>query len=79
MYKVEAPSNKDEREIAAEINSRLNQDPEISYSDIAEIASNCGKTHLAEKLLDHEVRADKQVPLLMKMGKGGPALRFAYT
>ena len=72
MYKVvEAPSKKDEKEIAAEINSRLNQDPEISYSDIAEIAMKCepSRTHLAELLLEHEVRADRQVPLLMKMGK----------
>ena len=71
MYKVEAPSKKDEKEIANEINSRLNQDPEISYSDIAEIAMKCEKTRLAEMLLEHEVRADRQVPLLMKMGKGG--------
>jgi len=79
MYKVEAPSKKDEAEIAAEINSRLNQDPDISYSDIAEIAMKCepSRTQLAEMLLEHEVRADRQVPLLMKMGKGGKAIQKA--
>ena len=82
MYKVvEAPSKEDEEKIAAEIVSRLNQDPEISYSEIAELAMNCKppRTRLAVLLLEHEVRADRQVPLLMKMGQqnAGKAIQKA--
>ena len=76
MYKVET-SLEEEAETARLVSSRLGLCPDISYSDIAEKAAECGKKQLSVQLLEHEVRADKQVPLLMKLGQGAQALRKA--
>ena len=59
------------------MSSRLGLTPDISYSDIAEKAIECGKRQLAIQLLEHEVRADRQVPLLLKLEQGAQALRKA--
>ena len=58
------------------LGERQSADSGISYSDIAEKAADCGREQLAVQLLEHEVRPDKQVPLLMKLGQGPQALRF---
>jgi len=76
IYKVET-STSEEGETARQVSSRLGLSSDISYSDIAEKAAECGKKQLAVQLLEHEVRADKQVPLLLKLGQGAPALRKA--
>jgi len=76
IYKVET-SNTEEAETARQVSSRLGLSSDISYSDIAEKAAECGKKQLAVQLLEHEVRADRQVPLLLKLGQGAPALRKA--
>ena len=76
MYKVET-SRLEEAETARVVSSRLGPCPHISYSDVAEKAAEVGKKQLAVQLLEHEVRADKQVPLLLKLGQGAPALRKA--
>lgn len=57
------------------IRSKLELCPDISYSDIARKAAEVGKKQLGVQLLDHEVRADKQVPLLMELGQGPEALK----
>jgi len=76
IYKVET-STSEEAETARQVSSRLGLSSDISYSDIAEKAAECGKKLLAVQLLEHEVRANKQVPLLLKLGQGAPALRKA--
>jgi len=76
IYKVET-SNTEESETARQVSSRLGLTSDISYSDIAEKAAECGKKQLAIQLLEHEVKADRQVPLLLKLGQGAPALRKA--
>ncbi|KAM7431237.1 Vacuolar protein sorting-associated protein 16 [Porites harrisoni] len=67
-YKVQQ-ANVDDEEIARAINSKLGETPGISYSEIASKAVDCGRTHLAIKLLDYEAEAADQVPLLMRMNK----------
>ncbi|KAM7431235.1 Vacuolar protein sorting-associated protein 16 [Porites harrisoni] len=62
-------ANVDDEEIARAINSKLGETPGISYSEIASKAVDCGRTHLAIKLLDYEAEAADQVPLLMRMNK----------
>jgi len=76
IYKVET-SVSEEAETARQVSSRLGLTPDISYSDIAEKAMECGKKQLAIQLLEHEVRADRQVPLLLKLEQGAQALRKA--
>jgi len=76
IYKVET-STSEETETARQVSSRLGLTPDISYSDIAEKAIECGKRQLAIQLLEHEVRADRQVPLLLKLEQGAQALRKA--
>jgi len=81
IYKVESSASADESETARMISNRLGNwqsaDTGISYSDIAEKAAECGREQLAVLLLEHEVRPDKQVPLLIKLGQGPQALRKA--
>ena len=76
IYKVET-SRLEEADTAREVSSRLGPCPHISYSHVAEKAAEVGKKQLAVLLLEHEVRADRQVPLLLKLGQGAPALRKA--
>lgn len=76
IYKVETSST-EETETARQVSQRLGLTPDISYTDIAEKAAECGKKQLAIQLLEHEVRADRQVPLLLKLGQGAQALRKA--
>ncbi|CAH3134250.1 unnamed protein product [Porites lobata] len=75
-YKVQQ-ANVDDEEIARAINSKLGETPGISYSEIASKAVDCGRTHLAIKLLDYEAEAADQVPLLMSMNKDDLALEKA--
>ncbi|KAM7425162.1 Vacuolar protein sorting-associated protein 16, partial [Porites harrisoni] len=75
-YKVQQ-ANVDDEEIARAINSKLGETPGISYSEIASKAVDCGRTHLAIKLLDYETEAADQVPLLMRMNKDDLALEKA--
>merc|ERR1712142_470658 len=76
IYKVET-STSEEGETARQVSSRLGLTSDISYSDIAAKAAECGKKRLAVQLPEHEVRADKQVPLLLKLGQGAQALNKA--
>jgi len=75
-YKVET-STADEADTARQVSSRLGLNADISYSDVAGRAAEVGKARLAVQLLEHEVRADKQVPLLLKLGQGAKALNKA--
>ncbi|XP_015764646.1 PREDICTED: vacuolar protein sorting-associated protein 16 homolog [Acropora digitifera] len=75
-YKVQQ-ANVDDEEVACAIDSKLGETPGISYSEIASKAVDCGRTHLAIKLLDYEARAADQVPLLMRIGKDDLALEKA--
>ena len=71
LYKVET-SGQDDAAVDKEISQQLQQDPDISYSDIAERAAECKKPKLAQLLLEHEMRAHKRVPLLMKLAQDEP-------
>ncbi|XP_023326390.1 vacuolar protein sorting-associated protein 16 homolog [Eurytemora carolleeae] len=75
-YKVET-STADEAETARQVSSKLGLNADISYSDVAGRAAEVGKKRLAVQLLEHEIRADKQVPLLLKLGQGAQALSKA--
>lgn len=77
-YKVQQ-ANVDDEEIARAISSKLGETPGISYSEIAAKAVDCGRTHLAIKLLDYEAKAADQVPLLMRMNKDDLALEKAIV
>ena len=53
------------------------QDLPLSSADIALTAFRLGRRRLARLLIDRELRASKQVPLLLRMGEGEEALRKA--
>ena len=61
--------------VARQITNRLGHHPQISYCDIATKAAECGKKELSIKLLEHEIRISKQVPLLVKLGQVSMALQ----
>lgn len=50
---------------------------DVSYADIAKRAWEVGRSRLATKLLDHEVKASDQVPLLLTMKEDRLALSKA--
>ncbi|XP_014676106.1 PREDICTED: vacuolar protein sorting-associated protein 16 homolog, partial [Priapulus caudatus] len=67
----------DDEQVALAIAEKLGNTAGISYSEIASKASECGRTQLAIRLLDHEPRASEQVPLLMKVNRDDLALTKA--
>lgn len=75
-YKVQQMQESEDN-IARAIYQKLGDSPGVSYSEIATKAVDCGRTELAVKLLDHEPRASKQVPLLMKIKQYRAALNKA--
>ncbi|XP_065839193.1 vacuolar protein sorting-associated protein 16 homolog [Oscarella lobularis] len=75
-YKVEQ-RNIDDRELAAQISKKLGDARGISYTDIAEKATECGRRNLAIELLNFEPKAEKQVPVLIKMNELNYALQKA--
>lgn len=76
-YKVARLDGKDEEQVAREIAEKLGQMPGISYSDIANVATDAGKRRIAIKLLDYETQASKQVNLLLKLEERTQALQKA--
>ena len=56
---------------------KLKDQVDVSCADVAQTAWSVGQTGLATKLLDHEVRGEKQVPLLLSMKEDEVALRKA--
>eukprot|EP00118_Oscarella_pearsei_P006071 m.27723 g.27723 ORF g.27723 m.27723 type:complete len:837 (+) comp30298_c0_seq2:46-2556(+) len=75
-YKVEQRVI-DDQELARQIYSKLRDAHGISYTDIAEKATECGRRSLAIELLNFEPNAKKQVPVLVKMNEMGLALQKA--
>lgn len=67
----------DDEKIAQDIYNKLGHSPGIAYSEIANKAIECGRTQLAIKLLDHELRSSQQVPLLLKLKQHRLALQRA--
>lgn len=67
-------STVDDEAVCKLIVQRLDGKPGISFETIARTAYDEGRTHLATKLLDHEPRAGKQVPLLLNMEEDEVAL-----
>jgi hypothetical protein len=67
----------DDEQIARDISNKLGYAPGISYSEVANKAIECGRTQLAIKLLDHELRSSQQVPLLLKLKQHRLALQRA--
>lgn len=53
---------------------KLKGQTDVSCADVAQTAWATGQTVLATKLLEHEVRAEKQVPLLLSMKEDDLAL-----
>uniref|UniRef100_A0A8C4QZR3 Vacuolar protein sorting-associated protein 16 homolog n=1 Tax=Eptatretus burgeri TaxID=7764 RepID=A0A8C4QZR3_EPTBU len=68
-YKV-----KDEERLPTLIHERLGDTAGISYEEVAARATDMGRTELAVRLLDYEARAEKQVPLLMRLKRWELAL-----
>jgi len=60
--------------IRSQLVERLQHCPGLSYADIAEDAYHHGQQELAVLLLENEVRAAKQIPLLLTMGQDAEAL-----
>lgn len=67
----------DEERIAEEIADKLQMYNGVSYAEIANKAIESGRKNLAIKLLDYELRAVDQVPLLLKLKQYRPALQKA--
>jgi hypothetical protein len=67
-------STESEESICNAVIERLKDKRGISYETIARAAYDEGRGNLATKLLDHEPRAGKQVPLLMSMEEDEIAL-----
>ncbi|KAJ5397386.1 hypothetical protein N7509_005499 [Penicillium cosmopolitanum] len=67
-------STVDDEAVCKLIVQRLEGKPGISFETIAQTAYDEGRTYLATKLLDHEPRAGKQVPLLLNMEEDEVAL-----
>ncbi|KAJ6102811.1 Vps16 N-terminal [Penicillium sp. IBT 16267x] len=67
-------STVDDEAVCKLIVQRLEGKPGISFEVIAQTAYDEGRSHLATQLLNHEPRAGKQVPLLLKMEEDELAL-----
>lgn len=67
-------STVDDEAVCKLIVQRLDGKPGISFEAIAQAAYDEGRSHLATKLLNHEPRAGKQVPLLLNMEEDELAL-----
>ncbi|EJU02203.1 vacuolar protein sorting-associated protein 16 [Dacryopinax primogenitus] len=70
-------SEKDDDDIVQTIVSKFKGQYGVSYADIARRAWQLGRTRLATRLLDHEPRAEDQVPLLLSMKEDRLALKKA--
>lgn len=67
-------SSTDEDSICEEIVRKLNGKRGISFEEVARAAYEDGRETLATRLLEHEPRAGKQVPLLLNVGEESIAL-----
>ena len=67
-------STADEETICNLVVNKLKSQPSVSFETIARAAYDEGRAHLATQLLNHEPRADKQVPLLLSMEEDSIAL-----
>jgi hypothetical protein len=67
-------STSNEDQVCRAIVDKLAQQADVSCADVAQTAWTTGQTSLATKLLEHEVRASKQVPLLLSMKEDDLAL-----
>ena len=72
-------STADEETICNTVVSKLGNRRGISFELIARAAYDEGRSHLATKLLNHESRAGKQVPLLLSMSEDELALDKAIA
>ena len=72
-------STADEDTICNDIVVKLNSKHGMSFEAIARAAHDEGRSHLATKLLNHESRAGKQVPLLLSMSEDDIALDKAIA
>uniref|UniRef100_UPI00358E0183 vacuolar protein sorting-associated protein 16 homolog isoform X2 n=1 Tax=Myxine glutinosa TaxID=7769 RepID=UPI00358E0183 len=73
-YKVMTMKAEDEERLPKLIHERLGDTTGISYEEVAARATDMGRTELAVRLLDYEARAEKQVPLLMRLKRWELAL-----
>ncbi|KAB8343224.1 hypothetical protein FH972_022814 [Carpinus fangiana] len=64
----------DDEATARLIVNKISTQRGISYDEVARVAFDEGRTHLATQLLNHEPLAGKQVPLLLSMDQGALAL-----
>ena len=73
--KIVAAQGTEEEDMACRlIVAKLKDQSDVSCADVAVTAYSEGKASLATKLLEHEIRASKQVPLLLNMKQGELAL-----
>jgi len=66
--------NDSAQQVASAIHAKLGNNPQIPYCDIAAKALEYGKEDLAIKLLDYETSVNRQVPLLVTLGRESKAL-----
>ncbi|KAI5475070.1 hypothetical protein MNV49_001946 [Pseudohyphozyma bogoriensis] len=69
-----ADKGEDDDEICRVVVEKLRDQLDVSCADVALTAWTTGRVGLATKLLDHEPRASKQVPLLLNMKEDNLAL-----
>lgn len=75
-YKVKQTHIDDEK-VARDISNKLGYAPGVSYAEVANKAIEQGRVQLAIRLLDHELRASEQVPLLLRLKQHNQALQKA--
>ncbi|KAF7494651.1 Vacuolar protein sorting-associated protein 16 -like protein [Sarcoptes scabiei] len=76
FFKIRQP-NIDEEEVAARISRKIQPKSGVSFAEIANKAIEYGRKNLAIKLLDLELKATEQVPLLLKLKEYRRALQRA--
>jgi vacuolar protein sorting-associated protein 16 len=77
--KIKLSEEDDDEKLASEIQVKLSEHPSLSYAEIATTAFHSGRRRLATMMLEHEPRASKQVPLLMRMNEDELALAKAIA
>ena len=73
-YRVGNQAEESATQVAKVIHSKLGNNPQIPYCDIASQALKYGKEDLAIRLLDYENSVNRQVPLLVTLGRDSKAL-----
>jgi len=77
VYMARIRATDDDESVAQTIIARFQRARTLRYADIAMTAWQAGRPRVATRLLEHELRAVDQVPLLLQMHEHRPALARA--